>query len=216
MVVKARKSKKKSTSGDSEIISVVADVHRDGNENSDVGDVLNIMLTESNENVGGKDLLNVMNRFADEMSTMNRNMQKMWNDVNSRMDKMAIDIEKRLTNKLSNTVDKRVNTEAAKLKREINQRIDDVRDDLCEDVKCLQQQIDEMPSKLADTEEQTERSLNFCIRNHPQTERENVNTVVLDLLRDGLKLRDISFKKAVRKDRDDHKPGVITCHVRKS
>lgn len=47
-----------------------------------------------------------MNRFADELSTMNRNMQKMWNDVNSKMDKMASDIEKRLTNKLSNTIDK--------------------------------------------------------------------------------------------------------------
>lgn len=100
-----------------------------------------------------------------------------------------------------------------KLKREISQRVDDVRDDLCEDVKCLQQQIDELPLKLSDSEEQTERSLNFCIRNHPQTERENVNTVVLDLLKDGLNLRDIGFKKAVRKDRDDYKPGVIivTC-----
>ena len=114
---------------------------------------------------------------------------------------------------MSNTIDKRVNSEAAKLRREISQRADDVRDDLCEDIKCLQQQIDELPLKLSDSEEQTERSLNFCIRNHPQTQRENVNTVVFDLLRDGLNLRDIGFKKAVRKDRDDHKPGVIivTC-----
>ena len=178
-----------------------------------MGDILDIMLLESNEKIDGKDFLNVMNRFADEISKVNSNMQKMWQDVNSKMDKMAIDIEKRLTNKMGSNIDKRVNAEAVKLKKEINKKIDDVRDDLCEDVKCLQQQIDEMPSKLNGSEADTDRTLNICIRNHPQAERENVSSIVWDLLRDGLKLRDMGFKKAIRKDRDDHKPGVIivTC-----
>ena len=54
---------------------------------------------------------------------------------------------------------------------------------------------------------------NICIRNHPQRERENVNDIVSDLLTDGLQLRDTGFKKAIRKGRDDRKPGVIseTC-----
>ena len=36
---------------------------------------------------------------------------------------------------------------------------------------------------------------------------------VSEVLKDGLKLRDIRFRKAVRKDRDDNKPGVmiVTC-----
>ena len=58
-----------------------------------------------------------------------------------------------------------------------------------------------------------EKHLNICIRNHPQRERENVNDIVSDLLTDGLQLRDNGFKKAIRKGRDDRKPGVIivTC-----
>ena len=38
---------------------------------------------------------------------------------------------------------------------------------------------------------------------------------VCDLFREGLRLRDISFRKAIRKDRNDNKPGVIivTCET---
>ena len=44
----------------------------------------------------GKDLVNVMNGFADEMSQNSRHMERMWGDVNKKMDKMATDIEKKI------------------------------------------------------------------------------------------------------------------------
>ena len=154
-----------------------------------------------------------MNRFADEKAKVNTNMENTRRDVNRKMDKLANDTEKRLMTKLSNSIDKIITSESKKLKEEMQNRIDDVRDDLAEDVKCLQEQIDEISSKRNESQELSDKALNFCLRNHPQTDRENVNNIVSDLLRDGLKLRDVSFKKAIRKDRDDHKPGVIivTC-----
>ena len=102
-----------------------------------MGDILDIIL-ESNEKIDGKYFLNVMNRFfAKDISKVNSNMHKIWQDINSKMDEMEIDIEKRLTNKMDSNIDKRVTAEAAKLKKEINKKINNVRDDLCEDVKCL-------------------------------------------------------------------------------
>ena len=71
-------------------------------------------------------------------------------------------------------------------------------------MKGLQEQIDEMPNKS--NYEDTDKNLNLCIRNLPQTERENVDGKVCDLFREGLRLRDISFRKAIRKDRNDSKP----------
>ena len=42
-------------------------------------------------------------------------------------------------------------------------------------------QIDDMPQNTSDKE--TDKYLNFCMRNHPQSERENVDGIVFDLLR---------------------------------
>ena len=206
---KARRRRRKSKDIDSETITVVADVHNEG----DSSNSLHVMFTEANETIAGKDLVNVMNRFADEMTKINRNMEQMWGDVNKKMDKMAIDIEKNLSSKLINCIDKRVNTEATKIKKDIGNRIDNLRDDFYQEVKGLQEQIDEMPNKS--NYEDTDKNLNLCIRNLPQTERENVDGKVCDLFREGLRLRDISFRKAIKKDRNDSKPGVIivTCET---
>ena len=78
-------------------------------------------------------------------------------------------------------------------------------------MKGLQGQIDEMQNKSND--EEMNNKLNICITNLPQTHRENLYDKVFDLFRDCLRLRDVRFKKAVRKDRNDSKPGVIivTC-----
>ena len=61
--------------------------------------------------------------------------------------------------------------------------------------------------------EDSDKNLNLCIRNLPQTEQENVDEKVCDLFREGLILSDISLRKAIRKDRIDSKPGVmiVTC-----
>ena len=58
-----------------------------------------------------------MNRFADEMSKMANSKRKMKDDLNQRMDSIANDFEKRLANKISNIVDKRVNAESSKLNK---------------------------------------------------------------------------------------------------
>ena len=63
---------------------------------------------------------------------INRNIERMWGDVNEKMDKMATDIKKNLVSKLNNCIDKGVNTEATKLKKEIGERIDNLRDELYE------------------------------------------------------------------------------------
>ena len=77
------------------------------------------------------------------------------------------------------------------------------------EIESIQQRIDEIPSSVNESVEPQESNLNICIRNHPQRIRENVNDIVSDLLTDGLQLRDTGFKKAIRKGRDDRKPGVI-------
>ena len=63
------------------------------------------------------------------MTKINRNMEQMWGDVSKKIDKMGTDIEKNLSAKLSNCIDKRVNAEATELKKDIVNRIDNLRDD---------------------------------------------------------------------------------------
>lgn len=90
----------------------------------------------------------------------------------------------------------------------MDKNFQEVRDELNADIKCLQQQIDEVNPQLENSKE-----LNLCIVNHPESSNENVEQIVSDLISDGLKLQ-IGFRKAVRKTRQDNKPGVIivTCN----
>ena len=198
---------------DSETITVTADVHMEGSNDNNMAEIVDIVDKESGGNISEQNFLSVMNRFADEMSKMANSMSKMKDDLNQRMDSIANDIEKRLANKISNIVDKRVNAESSKMSKTMNKRIDDIRDDMNAEIESIQQRIDEIPSSVNESVEPQEKHLNICIRNHPQRERENVNDIVSDLLIDGLQLRDTGFKKAIRKGRDDRNSGVIivTC-----
>lgn len=210
------KASKGSPRIDTDTLHIAAEVHSEDTRESDIGSMLNTMFPEPNEAADGKDIVNVMNRLADEMTKINSNMEKMWRDMNKKMETMAENIEKRLSNKINNAVDKRVNAESAKLKNDMNKKIDEVRDDINNDIKCLQQQVDELPRNMDGRQSRDDKELNLCIRNHPQRDGENVGDIVTDLLRDGLRLRGMGFRKAVRKDRDDRRPGVIivTCNRR--
>ena len=121
---------KKGEECDSETITGTADVHKEGNNDNNMAEIVDIVDKESGGNISEQNFLSVMNRFADEMSKMANSMSKMKDDLNQRMDSIANDIEKRLANKISNIVDKRVNAESSKLSKAMNKRIDDIRDDM--------------------------------------------------------------------------------------
>ena len=75
-----------------------------------------------------------MNIFVYEMSKINRNVQRMWD----KWIRWPVILRKKITTKLNNSTDKRVNTVTTKLKREINQRVDNLLDYLYDEAKCLQ------------------------------------------------------------------------------
>lgn len=134
----------------------------------------------------------------------------MKDDLNGRIYLISSDIEKKLVSKINNLVDKGVNSEVSKLKKDMNKRIDNIRDDINLDIEALQQQIDEIPNKMVSEKiELDEKHLSLCIRKHHQREQENVSDIVSDFLIDCLHLRNVRTKKAVRKNRNDGKPGVI-------
>ena len=135
---------KKSEDGDSEKITVTADIHRDGSNDSVMADLVDVVGKESGGNISEQSFLTVMNRFADEMSNMSNSMSKMKYDLNNRMDSIGSDIEKRLASKISNIVDKRVNAESSKLSKAMNKRMDDIRYDMNAEIESLQQRIDEI------------------------------------------------------------------------
>ncbi|KAH3872345.1 hypothetical protein DPMN_035560 [Dreissena polymorpha] len=66
--------------------------------------------------------------------------------LSSKIDSIAVDIEKRLSDKISKILDKRMSTESNRIKNEVIKEIGTVSDNICQDVKCLQQQNDEMKS----------------------------------------------------------------------
>ena len=76
-----RKAKGKKTADSIlETITVTADVHRGGNNDNAMGEIVNIVDNESWGKIEGKDFLSVLNRFANEMSKMFKVWQR-WETI---------------------------------------------------------------------------------------------------------------------------------------
>jgi hypothetical protein len=157
----------------------------------------------------GVDLVSVLNKFADGINYLSTTMNQMREDVNEKIDKVAEEVERKLSHKFSNMFDKRIKTEIVKNKKEIDISVKEVRDELNTDIDCLQQQIDKITENQNNQNGSRNLVMNICIVNHPHRENENLSHLVSDLFIEGLRMRDIEFTTAVRKNGSDGKPGVI-------
>lgn len=141
-------------------------------------------------------------------------------DFNHRIDGLSKKVEARVTDTVLKNVNDKMKNVKSDLRREISRELSrELSND--DKVESLKRQIEEIQGTVSDVINHTSNSrasddiaLNIAIRNLGERENENTLNKVNALIKDGLRLRNISCKKAVRKQaRSDLQQGVViaTC-----
>jgi hypothetical protein len=152
---------------------------------------------------------NTSNQMMNMMRQLTTDVRKMC----VRMDGIADEIESKLSAKFGQMLDKRINTEVSKLRKTIDVEVTRVKDDFRADIKNLQDQVDELPTATANSDD---IGLNVVVRNLPKSNNESLESKVVALFRKGMNLKDVGIRRVVRKEgRPTGKPGVviITCRT---
>lgn len=176
-----------------------------------------------------------MNKQFTEMKANNESIFKhvqkeivnIKDDFNKRMDGLAKKIETKICESLNRKVDQKFN----KYEKQMNSKTKDLQQSiqsLQENVKHLEEtviptineklgdEIDEVTQKydrIVSYRQDVTTNNNIIIRNLPERENENIVREVNNILREGLKLREIMVEVAERKQSrlDDRKPGIIVA-----
>ena len=141
------------------------------------------------------------------ITVMSSSMKTMFENLNRKVDTLASEIEERLTKKFSQLLDKRHSKEISKVKSDINSRIDIVKEDIYRDIENLDTQVKDLSTERSTLVQEDDIALRIVLRNVPETRNENVIDTVNGIMRDGLRLRDVSVKKAERKQSDSQNNG---------
>jgi len=138
--------------------------------------------------------------------------------LTARMDKLESGLEQKISTKVTQLLDKRVSSEMSKLRKDVDSRMEGIKDAVVSEVSA---DIDDINAKLSDLRSASNSSAprddiscNIIIRNMSESSNENVPNRVNALLRDGMKLRSVTVDTAVRKRSSNNKPGVIVASFR--
>jgi hypothetical protein len=151
------------------------------------------------------------------ITKLSLDMHMLFNSIKERMDKLETGLEQRIATKVSQILDKRINSELHRIRKDVDGRLDafreSVRTDVTTDLNELKTKVDDFISNSNDRRcEGDDITLNVIIRDLPETTGENTLNKVNTLIKDGLKLRDVKCISANRKkSSNEGKPGVIVA-----
>ena len=146
---------------------------------------------------------------------LSADMNMMFMSVNERLDKIDSGLEKRIATKVSQILDKRVNSEMNKIRAHFDSRLEDFKESLRADLDDIRTEVKSRDSGSQNSHSERDISLNIVIRNLPESHNENVKNKVNLLLRDGLRLSDVSVDEAERKQsHTDTIPGVVIARMK--
>lgn len=146
------------------------------------------------------------------LSALSADMHMMYNSLHDRIDKFEAGLEQRISNKVAQLLDKRVNTELNRIKKDVDDRVETFKEtfraEIDEDLNELNNKLNNMNVQIPDTS--YDRSLNIAIRGLPESDNENLSNKVNSVIKDGLSVRNVAVKTVVRKQsKIQSKPGVI-------
>ena len=198
-----KKQLNKSTDEVSEQIVTRADVHIDAD-------------------IGIKEMLKKM---SNDMHSMQDILTKRMDMIENKIEQSEKTLTDKITDKVTKIIDNRVSTEVSKIRKEIDDKLSDLRTEFNADLVEINKRIEQRASSEAgnrvvnvdETQNRHDISLNIVIRELPETTNENVVTKVDALIKDGLKIRNLTAVTAVRKaSRTENKPGIIIATLRSS
>ena len=146
------------------------------------------------------------------ISKLSADVHMMFTSLSDRIDKLEAGLEQRISHKVAQLLDKRVNAELGRIKKEVDSRLDSFKDEIIEDVE---EKLNDI--QVTSTCEHTDISLNVAIRNLRESVNENLNGKVDTLIKDALKVRDVKVLSTERKGSENKdNPGVVIAKFRSS
>ena len=149
------------------------------------------------------------------IAKLSADMHMLCSSLNERMDKLESCSEQKISTKVAQLLDKKVNTELSRIKKEVNDKLDSFketfRDEINDELVDITSKVNELRNlPTAPVQLDKNRSLNVAIRDLPESVNENLNNKVNSLIREGLDIRDVSVSSTERKlSRVQSKPGVV-------
>ena len=150
------------------------------------------------------------------INKLSTDVRSMFTDMSSRIDRLESGLEQRISKKVAQLLDKRVNAEVSRIKKDVDAQIESVKDEIAVDIAEIHEKLETI--NLERPSSQPDISRNIVIRNLPQSSNERIDTKVNGLLRDGLKLGNITVGSAERKGTHESsdKPGVVVATLKSS
>ena len=146
-------------------------------------------------------------------------MHMLFTSLSERIDKLESGLEQRISTKVAQLLDKRVNVELGRIKKDVDSKLNTFRDTLREEVADDLQEINDKLSSIATpvTNNTPDISLNVVIRNLPESTNENVNEKVNLLIANGLKINSVSVASTERKQSNiNGRAGVVIAKFKTS
>ena len=133
--------------------------------------------------------------------------------MSNRISKLETDVDKRLSNRLAELVDKRVNPEMKKTRTEEDNRMCNIRSDMTSELEELGVKVNSITDTLqADVSASASdnRHVNSVVRNFPESVNENIEDKINSLIKSHTKVNDVNVSAARRIASNlDSKPGVV-------
>ena len=152
------------------------------------------------------------------LANLSADINMQFNAINERMDELEASLEKRIVQKVTQVIDKRVNIEMNKIRMCVEEQISSVKSDIAAEFRTdfeeVNDKIQRVTVKMAEAGGTDNHALNIVVRDLAEHENENVLNKVNKLIKDGLKISDVVCESAVRKGQNAQKSRVVIARFK--
>jgi len=151
----------------------------------------------------------------DLIGKLSADMHMLFGSLKERMDKLETGLEQRISNKVSQLLDKRMHTELNRIRDTVDTKFEELQESVHSEFASELDDIKAKVNQCSAGSSSRDIALNVVIREMPEGPRENVVNKVNSLIRDGLKVSDVTCASAERKKSpNSSKPGVIIARFK--
>ena len=146
------------------------------------------------------------------LAQLSADIHMQFSAMNERMDKLESGLEQRISTKVAQLLDKRVNSELNRIRKDVEDKMESLKDDIRADISSDLYDINEKLRKLSNVPpalNHSDLSLNIVIRNLPESNKENTTHKVNTLIRNGLKITNVCCVSAERKSTQNGRSGLV-------
>ena len=150
------------------------------------------------------------------ITKLSADMHMLCSSLSERIDKLESTLEQKISTKVAQILDRRVNMELGKIRKDIDERLSSFKDTLRTE---SDDEIEAINVKLQTSNQcshgSKDTSRNVVIRGLPEHQNENLKDKVNTLISSGLKVNDVKVKEVERKATENStRPGVVIANFK--